>query len=204
MENINVDVIGLQATLQLLQEFSQSGVLQADVGQAFRMRGPCIVYIVVNEGKIVSCYAEDKSGQRLPLDVKGVFDIDSNEGPFAWHFLLQKENKGTRALAPTPPRQMDREQTTGNVPIPSRSQNLLLKKSQLTSSAVPRRIADLDLSWLTTWSPQQKRILRMVYSMVDGRRTVAAIERILLSSPATVQEALVILIAMQVITIDHN
>lgn len=202
--DINVDVIGLQATLHLLQLYYQNGVLRAEVGQVFRLRGSCIIQIVINEGKVTSCYAEDKSGQRLPLGVETVLEMDRVEGPFAWRFVFQSENKGGQTPASANPPRGSRPLTGSSIPVPSRSRKLSFPGPPLTSSAVPRRIANLDLSWLTTWSPQQKRILRMVYSMVDGRRTVAVIERSVMASEATVQEALVVLIAMQVITIDRN
>ncbi|HEY7415542.1 MAG TPA: hypothetical protein VH593_10145 [Ktedonobacteraceae bacterium] len=207
MDDINVDVIGLQATIQLLQQFYRSGVLRAEVGQTVFLRGPCIVQITISEGRVVACYVENKSKQRLPLGIETVLDMDGKEGPFAWRFVFQQENKKEPTPESTNPPQVSRRPTGSSLPVPSprsRSQKLPYTGLQLTSSAVPRRIGDLDLSWLTTWSPQQKRILRMVYSMIDGRRTVAMIEKSVLSSNATVQEALVVLIAMQVITVDRK
>lgn len=204
MDHINVEVIGLSAALQLLQQYYQSGVLHTDVSHAFRMDGPCMAYIVINKGQIASCYVEGKSGQRQSTTIETLFRIDSDEGSTAWKFVFQKDDKGEQTTSATVvPTRADYRLTENRIPIPSRPQESSFKDQQLVSSAVPRRIANLNLDWLTTWSPQQKRLLRMVYAMIDGHRSVAVIERSVLSSKATVQEALVILIVMQVITIDN-
>lgn len=203
--DINVDIIGLQATLQLLQQYRQDGVLRADVGHAFRRPGPCIAYIVISQGEIVSCYVEDKSAQHQPMNIEVLLRMDSDEGPFAWRFAFQQGSKEAgQAKAQISPPQKRQRPDESSMPIPSRGQESSFKTQQLIPSAIPRRIANLDLSWLTTWSPQQKRILRMVYGMVDGQRTVAMIENTVLSSKATVQEALIVLVAIQVITLNSN
>lgn len=184
MDSIDASIIGLQATLQLLQQYYQSGTLIADVSAAMRKRGPHNAHIVIVEGKVVSCYIEDKIAQ-YPSRIEALVALDTNEGPFTWRFHPQKEK-------PKP----DTSTSVAIRPQPRPS------SEQLTPNAIPRRIANLDLSWLTTWSSQQKRILRMVYTMVDGRRTVAVIERSLPVPHAVVQEALVVLIAIQVISVN--
>lgn len=202
MDSINVDIIGLQTTLQLLQQYYQNGVLQADVGLALRVYGPCIACVEIKEGQIVSCFVIDKLEQRHATKIEVLLRLDLDEGPFTWRFHPQEQDKSVK---PTAVKTTMPLSTTGPFPIQRTPQTPQLSRaSQFTFSAIPRRIANLDLNWLTTWSPQQKRILRMVYAMVDGRRNVAMIESSVLSSKATVQEALVILIAMQVITIDHS
>lgn len=198
MDSIDINIIGLQATLQMLQQYYQSGVLQADVGSAFRMHGSCMAHIVISEGEIVSCYVEDTIKQRQPTQIAILLNMDAEEGPFTWRFYAQEQSKGE---SPVTLSQKNYQSPASRLPVPSNSRESSFKAQRLTSSAIPRRIATLDLSWLTTWSPQQKRILRMVYAMVDGQRSVEMIERSVLSSKVTVQEALVVLIAMQVITV---
>lgn len=187
MNSIDASIIGLQATLQLLQQYYQSGILQADISSAFHGGGSRVAYIVINEGNIVSCYIEDKFGNRQPTETTRLLALNTNAGPFAWRFLppQQEPLPETRALTAVRPQ---------SNPTPR----------QLTSYTIPRRIANLDMDWITTWSPHQKRILRMVYSMVDGRRSIATIERSVPIPNGTIQEALVILIAMQVIAIDSQ
>ena len=186
MDSIDANIIGLQATLQLLQQYNQSGTLEADVSAVLRKRGLHTAVIVIAEGKVVSCYVEDKIAQH-PSKIEALIALDTDEGPFPWRFRPQKQE---------PPSYTDR-----SVAIRSHSRP---SPKQLTPGAIPRRIANLDLSWLTTWSPQQKRILRMIYIMVDGRRTVATIEKSVPLPHTVVQEALVVLIAMQVITINSQ
>lgn len=201
MDSINVDIIGLQATLQLLQQYYQNGMLQAEIGLAFRMHGPCVACVEIKEGQIVSCFIQDKLEQRQATKIEVLLRLDLDEGPFTWRFHPLEQSKALESSATKTTMPLT---TTTTLPI-QRSPQMPQQStaSQFTFSAVPRRLANLDLNWLTTWSPQQKRILRMVYAMVDGRRSVAMIESSVLSSKATVQEALVILIAMHVITIDH-
>ena len=182
MNSIDASIIGLQATLQLLQQYYQSGILQADISSTSHTSGLRVAYITINEGNIVSCYIQDEFEHRLPTEIAKLLALDAKAGPLAWRFL--------------PPQQGPRPETRALPAVRPQPAS-----QQLTSYAVPRRIANLDLSWITTWLPQQKRILRMVYSMVDGQRSVAIIERSVPIPNAIVQEALVILIAMQVITV---
>ncbi|SRR5579875_614469 len=186
MDNIDASIIGLQATLQLLQQYYQSGTLEADLSAALRKRSSYTAHIVIVEGKIVSCYIRDKIAQ-YPSKAEALIALDREEGPFTWRFHPQQQN---------PP-------TTTSKSIAVRPQ-ARPSPEQLTPNAIPRRIANLDLSWLTAWSPQQKRTLRMVYTLVDGRRTVATIEKSVPLPHGVVQEALVVLIAMQVITINSQ
>lgn len=186
MDSIDASIIGLQATLQLLQQYGQSGTLEADVSAAMRKRAPFSAYIVIVEGKIASCYVEDKIAQ-YPSKIEALVALDSDKGPFTWRFHPQQQK---------PP-------TDASTAVAIRPQSPASPK-QLTPDAIPRRIAVLDLSWLTAWSPQQKRVLRMIYTMIDGRRTVATIEKSVPLPHAVVQEALVVLIAMQIITINSH
>lgn len=186
MDNIDASIIGLQVTLELLQQYYQSGTLEADVSAAFRKRGPRTAYIVIVEGKIVSCYIRDKMTQ-YESRTEALLALDRDEGPFTWRFQPQQQK---------PPSDIGKSVATRSQSRPP--------SEQLTPNAIPRHIAILDLNWLTTWSPQQKRILRMVYTMIDGQRTVATIERSVPLPHAVVQEALVVLIAMQIITINSQ
>ncbi|HEY1351794.1 MAG TPA: hypothetical protein VGF67_19405 [Ktedonobacteraceae bacterium] len=188
MSSIDASIIGLRPTLQLLQQYYQSGILQADIRSAFHMQGPYIAYIEILEGNIVSCYLQNRAKQYEPTEIEVLLRLDATEGPFAWRLYPQEQKQlpGPGALEPAPAQAQ---------PAP---------QQQLTPYTVPRRLAPLDLSWLTTWSPQQKRTLRMVYAMIDGQRTVAAIERSTPIPNVDVQKALVILIAMHIITIESR
>lgn len=187
MNSIDASIIGLQATLQLLQQYYQSGILQADISAAFHANSLQVAYIVINEGHVVSCYIENEFEQRQSSEIAGLLVLDTQAGPFAWRFR--------------PPQQEPRPETKALAPVRPQPRSV---SRHLTSYAIPRRIANLDLSWLTSWSPQQKRILRMVYSMIDGQRSIAAIERSVPAPKNTIQEAIFILIAMQVIAIDSQ
>jgi hypothetical protein len=184
MDSIDASIIGLQATLQLLQQYYQSGTLEADVSAAFRKGSRYTAHIEIVEGKVVSCYIQDKVAQ-YPSKTEALLALDADEGPFTWRFHPRQQK---------PP-----SDTSTSVAVRSQSRP---SPEQLTPNAIPRRIANLDLSWLTAWSSQQKRILRMVYTLVDGRRTVATIERSVPLPHTLVQEALVVLIAMQIITVN--
>lgn len=186
MDSIDASIIGLQATLQLLQQYNQSGTLEADVSAVLRKRGLYTAYIVIAEGNIVSCYVEDKIAQH-PSRIEVLIALDTDEGPFIWRFHPQQQ----KPLSYT------------DTSVATRSHQRL-SSEQLTPNAIPYRIANLDLNWLTTWTPQQKRVLRMVYTLIDGQRTVATIEKSVPLPHAVVQEALVVLIAMQIITINSQ
>src|SRR5579884_1695127 len=138
MDNIEASIIGLQTTLQLLQQYYQSGILEADISAALRKRGPYTAHIVIAEGKVVSCYIEDKIAQ-YPSRIEALVALDTDEGPFTWRFYPQKQRPAS--------------DTSTAVAVRSQSRP---SQEQLTPNAIPRRIANLDLSWLTTWSPQQK------------------------------------------------
>lgn len=220
MSSIDASLIGLRPTLQLLQQYYQSGVLQADVRSAFRMHDLYIAYIEILEGNIISCSLQDKTRQYEPVEIETLLRLDASEGPFAWRFYPHEPERASPASTQEPVYPQEPEQV-----LPESTQEPVYPQEQkqvpppgmqepgyplppssalrLTPASIPRRVAQLDLNWLTMWSPAQQRILRVVYAMVDGQRTVAAIERSTRIPNADVQRALVILGTIQIITIDR-
>ncbi len=176
--------IGLSTTLQLLEQYHQNGTLQTEMSNFPGIRGFCRVSIHIVTGKIVSCTLEKRNGQIQSVGISTITRLDEQNGPFEWQFYPQQQQQESTVPSSLP-----------------QTQQYLPQSRRAPTYAVPRVVARLNLDWLTTWSPHQKRTLYRVYSLIDGRRTVEDIEMTVAFPARVVQESLVILIAMRVIVI---
>ncbi|HEX4206535.1 MAG TPA: hypothetical protein VHZ51_20520 [Ktedonobacteraceae bacterium] len=170
--------LGLAFSLKAFERYRKSGLLQAELHHVPGIRGQCTGYLQLIEGKITSCYVEDKNGQRYPLGIDILVRVDAERGPFEWKLTTQ----------PAPP--------SSTPPT-----NQPYQKGQLSS--VPRIIAPLEpeMGRLTGWTAKQKYMLAMVYEAVDGRKTIEDIQREVPLSPNNTEEALRILVALKVLIV---
>lgn len=167
--------LGLAFSLMLFEQYRRNGVLQAELHHVPGFRGSCKGYLHLVEGKVVTCYLEDKQGKRHAVSTAMLSHLDSEKGPFEWMLTS----------LPTPPSPSPRE-------IPPRPKR---------SSPTPRRIAPLDLEKLDGWTHKQKMMLSIVFDVTDGQHTIEDIKADTPLPPHIVEEALRVLLAMKVISI---
>lgn len=164
---------GLTFSLTLFEKYRQSGTLQSNFLRIPGIKGYCKAHLRLVEGEVVDCYLEDSKGQRH-LSTKGILTrLETERGPFEWNFIP--------------------------LPSPTPAQE---EPSHSHKSPVPRPVMGLDLARLTTWNSRQKRALSLVFSMIDGQRSVEEIKYEGPLAPSVVDKALKILLALKVIVID--
>lgn len=148
--------LGLDVTLTVLSRLRKGGVLRAEVSSLPGRHGQyhCVIEFV--EGQITSCVIEDAAGRRQNIDVRVIIAADHKKGPFSWSF---------HPLEPLP----NFVQTSPLLPAHS-------GRVIITDQSIPiplKRI--VDLQWLNNLEPHEKMIASWVFSLVDGRRTIAEI-----------------------------
>jgi hypothetical protein len=173
--------IGLAFSLVLFEKYRKNGLLHAELHHVPHIPGHCWGYLQLVEGKVTSCYVEDRNGQRHMVSKQVLIDVDEKRGPFDW------------SLQPLPA-----------PPSPPLSMSIPSRKAEEEQLPIIQRIALLDLDQLTGWSNTQKRLLATVYAAIDGRRTLGEIKRVVPLPPHVTDEVLRTLLALSVIRITQE
>lgn len=171
--------LGLAFSLPLFEQYRKNGLLQAELHHVPGVRGRCKGYLHLVEGKVVSCYLDDRQGQRHQVNVAMLIQLDNERGPFEW----------VLTSLPAPPMPSPRD-----LPLPGSTGPAL-------SSPVPRKLAALDLDKLEGWTYRQKMMLSIVLDVIDGQRSIEDIKNDVPLPPNVVEEALRVLMALKVVTI---
>jgi hypothetical protein len=167
-------------------------MLQAELPNGVAgVRERCHVEIDVMTGKIVACRIRSNSGRVVAWGddvLREVYRL----GILDWNLTLQRQTPSpvgrdliTPALTnPTIPSPLEKTPVEG---IPTSG-----------TSLIPRRLVLLEPWQMASWP----RTYRMVYALVDGKKSVTKITEILSVSPGTVEQVLRDLQAMRVIAIE--
>ena len=180
MGNDPLDVgVGLAFSLSILERFQRNGLLQAELNHVPGIKGRCMGYLQLSQGKVVSCSIE-KNGQHQLIGKDVLVRIDNERGPFEWKLTPLPE-------PPSPTQHIEQ-------PI------------QEMHSPIPRKTALLEreLERLTGWTSTQKYMLSAVYDAIDGRRSIDEIKREVPLTSGSTDEALRILLALRVIIIPQQ
>lgn len=169
---------GLAFSLSLFERYRKNGLLQAELHHVPHIPGHCQGYLQLVEGKVTSCYVEDKDGRRHLVSKQTLIDVDEKRGPFDWN------------LQPLPA-----------PPSPALFTSVLSGRTKEKQQPIPQRIAMLELDQLTGWSNTQKRLLATVYTAIDGRRTFEEVKQVVPLPPHVTDEVLRTLLALSVIRI---
>jgi hypothetical protein len=171
--------VGLAFSLRAFETYHTSGTFSAEVRGATGIRGHCQAYLELIEGKIVSCYLIDRTGQRHHFSKESLIKLDETKGPFSWTF---------RKTTPL----------TSTKPFPEQTGKLAVL--QLPRFPVPiRLIHHLDLQHLQHWTLEQQRCLYLVFSMVNGRWGIDEIKERSSLPPTMVDQAIQVLLQLQAI-----
>lgn len=169
--------VGLSFSLLLFERYRKNGLLQAELHHVPGIRGRCMGYLHLVEGKVITCYLEDKQGNRYSASKDMLMRVDDERGPFEW--VLQP--------LPAPSSVMPQEAITPRLPF--------------QDSPVPTPVAVLDVERLEGWSTRHKLMLSMVYDAVDGQRSVKNIKAEVPLPEHLIDDALRILCSLRVIDI---
>lgn len=168
--------LGLAFSLTIFERYRKNGLLQAELQHIPGFRGRCRVYIQLVEGKVTACIIEDKNAERHSVALHLLIRVDNERGPFEWKLVP----------LPSPP---------------SATPHTHILPDQRQSSFIPRVIAPLDIRRLEGWTTKQILMVKLVYEVINGQKTIYDIQQDVPLPPAVVEEALRVLVALQVIRI---
>jgi hypothetical protein len=95
--------IGLAFSLSAFERYRKNGLLQAELHHVPGIRGRCTGYLQLIEGKVVSCYIEDKDGHRHLIQASKLIQIDNERGPFDWTLTIPPSPAATPRHEPHVP-----------------------------------------------------------------------------------------------------
>jgi hypothetical protein len=159
--------IGLSVSLRAFEIYRKRGTLSAEIRSVPGIRGRCQAYLELTQGKVVSCYLMDRIGDRHRVTKEWLVQLDEEKGPFGWVFHASAD---------------------ATFAMPSQEK---IPKQSLPSFPVPMcLVPQLDVRQLQRWTPQQQRCLYMVFSMVDGQRSIDEIKA-RVSLPTTIVDEVI-------------
>ena len=176
--------LGLSFSLELFKRYQKNGVLQAELPRMPGLRGRCTAYLHLVDGLVVTAYVEDKQGLRYSSDKATLCRLDNEKGPYEWTLIstsatFNQSGHAEQAQAP-PPHQL---------------------ASSLRRTSIPRVVSPLPWERLGDWTQQQRDALYVVFSNINGMRTVENITDTVYLPADLVEELLLILLELNVIMI---
>ncbi|MBX5451156.1 hypothetical protein [Thermogemmatispora sp.] len=185
--------LDLQTLLDNLQ--GQSAILSTTVSVP-SVRGTCQGLVFVKDGTVLESLIQGPNGALLASGARAYALLSSRD---QWQVRIQPDVEQIlrTMIQPALPESEPR-------PGPgSRSPQAALPPAGSASfslSPVPRPLRPLDAQLLAGFSMRQRFVLRLVFTMVNGERSVEQIKAQLNLSPAVVEEALTTLRTLGVIS----
>jgi hypothetical protein len=179
--NSQIDLsVGLAFSLKAFEMYRKSGVLMAEVRSVPFVRGACQAYLELIQGKVVQCYLIDRKGERYRTTQDLLVQLDEAKGPFAWTFQASAD-----PVFAAPPAE----------------QGFQVRAQPAAKSPILRPLVRyLDLSpYQHGWTPQQQQCLQMIFSLVDGRRSIDELKAQIPLAPVVVDEGIRILLQLKAI-----
>lgn len=166
--------LDLAAMLQMLQEFRQNAVLQTEISSVPGAKGRFQVQLDMFDGKITSCSIRSGDGQVL-LAGDDAFTWLQDLGALNWTVTLRQIS--TSALTQSSP---------------------ALTPSPVLRSPIPRRSVYVGQEQMRLWP----RKYRVVFVLIDGRKSVEQIAGLLSLSIREVEEVVYELQANRLIVLE--
>jgi hypothetical protein len=145
--------------VQIVRQFKYSGQFRADILAQVALKEGGQAILIVNEGRITSCFILNKYGQKLYTDMDAV-SLLLRLGVLDWQLVS----------SPAPP-SISKEMAQSSLPS-------IATRSAGTNFSMRLRHVPVQQSQIRTWSTLQ----RSVYALADGTRSIEQIA-ILLSRP---------------------
>ncbi len=167
--------LALPTLLQYLQD--QSAVLSTPVDIPYA-KGPCYGYIFLKERTITECQIQAQDGTILYRGQRAYSIVSTRT---QWQVRLDTvPDAGTQPM---------KRLASGNASV----------TFPILDTFVPNAIASLDVSILNQYAIKQRVILRTVFAMINGQRSVKDMKEQLNLSSEAIDEALITLRSMGVI-----
>ncbi|MBA2391160.1 MAG: hypothetical protein H0V70_00260 [Ktedonobacteraceae bacterium] len=180
MQQDKVYHLDLQTLINFLQDQSALLYTAVDIPD---IRGPCHGYIFLRKRTIIGCQIQSQDG-----------------------VILYKDQEAYMLLSNKTQWQMRIDSNIDQTFRSMRQQNTQSLQAQNTNSApsfpfsyIPRPLGDLEPYLLNGYTSKQRLVLRTVFAMVNGERTVEQIKAQLNLSSDAVDEALVYLNSISLI-----
>lgn len=173
--------VGLAFSLKAFETYRKSGMLSAEVRSILGVRGKGTACLELVQGKVTACYIIDKAGERHAVNLQLLRQVDTEKGPFSWVFHSD----------PTP-----------SVPAAFPYQAPRATRQSGPLSPVPQQqVPSLYPQQLQQWTPQQQQYIQLIFSLVDGRRSIDEIKAQTLLHSSTVDEIIRILLVLRAIAL---
>lgn len=177
--------VGLAFSLKVFETYHKSGTLSAEIRSLPGIRGKCTAYLELIQGKIVSCYLIDKTGEHHSGDLQLLMQLDGEKGPFDWAFRSSPEQISKPPIARVLAHQAP-AQTKALSPIPK------------------PLVSYLDPTQLQQWTSQQRNCIDAVFSMVNGQNSINEIKKRISLPPTAVDETIRILLFLKAIVLQQH
>nr|BBH92651.1 hypothetical protein KTA_08500 [Thermogemmatispora argillosa] len=185
--------LDLQTLLDNLQ--GQSAILSTTVSVP-TVRGTCQGLVFVKEGIVLESLIQGPNGALLASGSRAYALLSSRD---QWQVRIQPDVEQIlrtmiRPALPEPEPKPGPGSRSAQTALPPAG------TSSFSLSPVPRPLRPLDAQLLAGFSMRQRFVLRLVFTMVNGERSVEQIKAQLNLSPAVVEEALTTLRTLGVIS----
>lgn len=173
--------IGLTFSLKAFEAYRKSGTLSAEIRSIPGVRGRCQAYLELTLGKVISCQLVDQRGKHHQISKELLMQLDDERGPYGWVFHPAEDATSTTPMPAQPSEPVVR--IIPRLPVPA------------------RLVQQLDSGLMQQWTPQQQRYLRIIFSLVNGQRSVDEIKTLVVFPAVVVDEGIYTLILLKAIVI---
>jgi len=180
MQQDKIYHLDLQTLINFLQDQSALLYTAVDIPD---IRGPCHGYVFLRKRAIIGCQIQSQDGVIVYKDQEAYMLLSNNT---QWQMRIDSNIDQTfRSM---------RQQNTQSL----QAQNTNSAQS-FPFSYIPRPLGDLEPYLLNGYTSKQRLVLRTVFAMVNGERTVEQIKAQLKLSSEAVDEALMYLNSINLI-----
>lgn len=175
MQQDKIYHLDLQTLINFLQD--QSVVLYTEVNIP-DISGPCYGYVFLRKRAIIGCQIQSQDGVILYMDQEAYMLLRNKT---QWQMRIDSNIDQTfRSMRQQNTQSLQRTRNTNSAP-------------SFPGSYIPRSLGDLEPYLLNGYTSKQRLVLRTVFAMVNGERSVEQIKAQLNLSSEAVDEALIYL-----------
>ena len=174
MQQDKIYHLELQTLINFLQDQSALLYTEVDIPE---IRGPCHGYVFLRKRTIIGCQIQSQDGVILYKDQEAYMLLSNKT---QWQMRVDANIDQTF-------RSMRQQNTQSMQSLQPQNTNA---GSSFPLSYIPRPLADLEPYLLNGYTSKQRLVLRTVFAMVNGERTIEQIKAQLNLSSDAVDEAL--------------
>lgn len=201
---------GLAKNLRLLEEKRQSGTLIMKLPRLPQIAGEGKAYISLVRGKVIDCFLEDRAGKHYPSHIEVLSRLDGD----GTHQLLfyssssqpLEDTASQEQVRPAPPvsPSYSPTQRSGLSPRPQPPHQSSPRQMIISPASVLYQVNRPPFEQLRNsgrWGFRENMVLRMIFNMANGVRTLEEIQSKLAFSYDEVVWAVRTLYVMRAITL---